>query len=69
MIIIFDKFGNFQILVSLGVEISGYELGIGCIKPIFTWYKKLDFSSLYGWILLYMILNDVLQNFTAIGRV
>jgi hypothetical protein len=36
MIIIFDKFGNFQILVSLGVEISGYELGIGHIKPIFT---------------------------------
>ncbi len=66
MIIIFDKFGNFQISVSRGAEISGYELGIGCIKPIYTWYKRLDFSSLYGWILLNMILNDVLQNFTAI---
>ncbi len=65
MTIIFDKFGNFQILVSLGAEISGYELGIGCIKPIFTWY----FSSLYGLILLNMILNDVLQSFTAMGRV
>ncbi len=69
IIVIFDELGNFQILVSLGAEILGYELRIECIKPIFTWYKMLDFSSLYGWILFIMILNDVLQNFTAIGRV
>jgi hypothetical protein len=36
LIVIFDKFGNSQILVDLGAEISGYELGIGRIKAIFT---------------------------------
>ncbi len=48
LIVIFDKFGNSQILVDLGAEISGYELGIGRIKAIFTWYKKLDLTIAIG---------------------